>query len=180
MAIVLTVVADCPAALAELWGHLGGNKAEVDIVGDEMFIAVDLTTPKPEPEPVDVEACDPVDSFTILDRDHVRVDPEPEHDGDTVDVGEVQVVEPEAEVVPIDAGSRAKHPAGKAPDADSCAGAILAALSAEPDVQFTVMDIVLAVDGYKESTIKFTTAQLTRDGQIARVGRGLYQAVQAS
>lgn len=179
MAIVLTVVADGPAALAELWGHLGGNKAEVDIVGDEMFIAVDLTTPEPEPE----AQVEEVLSHPIH-RDGPWEDaeeaPEPDHDGHTVDVGQVEEVEAEAEVVPIDAGSRAKHPAGKAVDADSCAGAILAALTAEPDVQFTVMDIVAAVDGYKESTIKFTTAQLTRDGQIARVGRGLYQAVQAS
>lgn len=53
-------------------------------------------------------------------------------------------------------------------------------LTDEPDVTFSIMDIALALPTFKESTVKFTTAQLSRDGKIARAERGLYQAVPAS
>lgn len=183
MAIVVTITADTPAQLAPMWAGLGGHTATVNLDADHMWIDVDMrhtdedgAEPFAEQEPGE----DLVDQLAPIATDDEPEDQADHYDGHTVDVGQVEVSEPEADVVPIDSGARAKHPAAKAVDADSCAGAILAALAAEPTVEFTVMDIVLAVDGYKESTIKFTTAQLTRDGQIARVGRGLYRAVPAS
>jgi hypothetical protein len=46
VAVVLTVTAPGPAALAELWARLGGHRAQVDIVGDDISIHVDLTPPE--------------------------------------------------------------------------------------------------------------------------------------
>lgn len=169
MAVVLTVVADGPAALAELWGHLGGSKAEVDIVGDDISIHVDLTPPEPEPveDPV-------VGSFgdalvdALLD---VLLD------GHTVDVGEVEVSEPAAEVVAIDRKARAEHPTGT-----TLAAQILDLFHSEPATEFTPSDVLDHLDatGATYGGISGTIATLVRNGKIQRVGRGKYKAGAAS
>lgn len=172
MAIVLTVVADGPAALAELWGHLGGNKAEVDIVGDEMFIAVDLTTPEPEPE--DEDLAEPVpdedldDPVEVVRQTYIAEaeaaeaghDDELEHDGDTVDVGEVQEVEPEAST-------------GKPTLRDE----IVAVLNRQPDRTFTVAEVHEHVDGSTSGSVGATLKWLVNNGKARRVARGQYQAL---
>ena len=171
MAVVLTVVADGPAALAELWGHLGGSKAEVDIVGDDISIHVDLTPPDPDPE-LDDDAV--VGSFgdalvdALLD---VLLD------GHTVDVGEVEVSEPAAEVVAIDRKARAEHPTGT-----TLAAQILDLFHSEPATEFTPSDVLDHLDatGATYGGISGTIATLVRNGKIQRVGRGKYKAGAAS
>jgi hypothetical protein len=163
MAIVLTVVADGPAALAELWGHLGGNKAEVDIVGDEMFIAVDLTTPEPEPE----AQVEEVLSHPIH-RDGPWEDaeeaPEPDHDGHTVDVGQVEEVnEPEPST-------------GEPTLRDE----IVAVLNRQPDRTFTVAEVYEHVDGSTTGSVGATLKWLVNNGRARRVARGQYQALDRS
>lgn len=166
MAVVLTVTAPGPAALAELWARLGGHHAQVDIVGDDISIHVDLTPPGAaddlEPEE------DLVDQLAPIEDDD---DPEPHEQAE--DIAEP---EPDADVVAIDRKARDKHPAGKATDGPTCAEAILAIFNAEPAIEFSIMDVVDSIDGHKESTVKFTIAQLLRNNQIQRVGRGMYQA----
>lgn len=45
MAINLQVVADVPAELAPIWDQLRGDRAQVDIRDDDMFIVLDLRQP---------------------------------------------------------------------------------------------------------------------------------------
>lgn len=100
-------------------------------------------------------------------------DAEHEHDGDTVDVGEVVEPEPQADIVPIDAGSRAKHPAG-----GTLASKVLTLLQSSPDEEFTPSDVLDSLDaeGATYGGISGTIATLVRNGQIQRVGRGKYKA----
>lgn len=161
---MLTIVAPGPAALAELWGHLGGHHTQVDIVGDDMSISVDLTDTDPEPH-VDVDLVDELAPIEDDDDEEI-VEPTP---------AAVEHIVAQAEVVSIDSKSRERHPA-KQDGELTCSEAIVAMLAAEPDATFSIMDIVLALPAFKESTVKFTTAQLTRDGRIARAERGLYRA----
>lgn len=167
MAIVLTVVADGPAALAELWGHLGGHKAEVDIVGDEMFIAVDLTTPEPveddedlaEPVP-DEDLADPVE---VVRQTYIAEAEAAEagHDGHTVDVGQVEEVnEPEPST-------------GEPTLRDE----IVAVLNRQPDRTFTVAEVYEHVDGSTTGSVGATLKWLVNNGKARRVTRGQYQAL---
>lgn len=171
MAVVLTVTAPGPAALAELWARLGGHHAHVDIVGDDISIHVDLTPPDPDPE-MDDDAV--VGSFgdalvdALLD---VLLD------GHTVDVGEVEVSEPAAEVVAIDRKARAEHPTGT-----TLAAQILDLFHSEPATEFTPSDVLDHLDatGATYGGISGTIATLVRNGKIQRVGRGKYKAGAAS
>jgi hypothetical protein len=170
MAIVLTVVADGPAALAELWGHLGGSKAEVDIVGDDISIHVDLTPP--EPEPADDE--DPDGGHLVDQLAPIPTDDEPE---DQVDDIAEQEPEPAAEVVAIDRKARQQHPTGT-----TLATQILDLFNSEPATEFTPSDVLDHLDatGATYGGISGTIATLVRNGKIQRVGRGKYKAGAAS
>jgi len=145
VAVVLTVTAPGPAALAELWARLGGHHAHVDIVGDDISIHVDLTPPQPEPDQAD------------------------DHDGHTVDVGEVEVSEPAAEVVAIDRKARQQHPTGT-----TLAAQILDLFHSEPATEFTPSDVLDHLDA-TYGGISGTIATLVRNGKIQRVGRGQYK-----
>lgn len=172
MAIVLTVVADGPAALAELWGHLGGHKAEVDIVGDEMFIAVDLTTPEPEPgedpygelTPEQEAQVEEVLAHPIHPEgpwEDAEEAPEPDHDGHTVDVGEVEeVTDPE----PSTGEPTLRYE-------------IVAVLNRQPDRTFTVAEVYEHVDGSTTGSVGATLKWLVNNGKARRVTRGQYQAL---
>lgn len=170
MGLTLTIAADGPAAIAGIWEQLRSNTATVDIVGDDMFITVDLCAPSAEVDtpagPAEQIVDDLVDQLAPIDDEVVEPTPA---------AVEHIVAQADADVVPIDQRSRERHPATDS-SGTSCASAIVDALAAEPDVTFSITEIVDTIDGYKESTIKFTVAQLTRDGRIGRVGRGLYKA----
>jgi hypothetical protein len=174
MGLQLIINADTPAQLAPLWRALGGAPATVEIIDNLMGIQVDLTAvavPEAPAGPAEAIVDDLVDQLAPIpideDDDEEIVEPTPA-------AIEQIVTQADADVVPIDQHSRERHPATSG--TPSCAGAIVDVLAAEPDVTFSITEIVDSVDGYKESTIKFTVAQLTRDGKIARAGRGLYKA----
>lgn len=190
MAIVLTVVAAGPAALAELWARLGGHHAHVDIVGDDISIHVDLTPPDPDPEldddaygeltPEQEAQVEEVLSHPIYPEgpwEDAEEAPEPDHDGHTVDVGEVEVSEPAAEVVAIDRKARQQHPTGT-----TLAAQILDLFHSEPATEFTPSDVLDHLDatGATYGGISGTIATLVRNGKIQRVGRGKYKAGAAS
>lgn len=172
MAVVLTVTAPGPAALAELWARLGGHHAHVDIVGDDISIHVDLTPPQPEPE--DEDLAEPVpdedldDPVEVVRQTYIAEaeaaeaghDDELEHDGDTVDVGEVQEVEPEAST-------------GEPTLRDE----IVAVLDAHPDRTFTVAEVYEHVDGSTTGSVGATLKWLVNNGRARRVARGQYQAL---
>lgn len=107
----------------------------------------------------------------------VAADTEPalQHDGDSIDVGEVQVAQPEpereAEVVPIDDGSRTKHPAG-----GTLASKVLTLLQSSPGEEFTPSDIFDEIEDSTYGGVQSTIAGLVRNGQVERVGRGKYTA----
>jgi hypothetical protein len=175
MGLQLIINADTPAQLAPVWRALGGAPATVEIIDNLMGIQIDLTAAVPEAPvgPAEAIVDDLVDQLAPIpiedenDDDEI-VEPTPA-------AVEQIVAQADADVVPIDQRSRERHPATTS-GAPSCASAIVDALAAEPDVTFSITEIVDSIDGYKESTIKFTVAQLTRDGKIARAGRGLYKA----
>lgn len=151
MAIVLTVTTDDPTTLATLWPAFAGRAAVVNVDADHMWIDVDLrNAPAPAPAP--------------------PPSPEPEP--------EPAKAEPtDAEVITLDTKSRERHPTAKAePTGPTCADAVLAALDAEPNVEFTAADIFCTVDGYTEGTVKFTVAELARRGRITRVRRGVFRS----
>jgi hypothetical protein len=148
MAIVLTVTTDDPTTLATLWPAFAGRAAVVNVDADHMWIDVDLrNAPAPAPEP--------------------EPEPEPVKAEPTGD----------AEVIALDAKSRDRHPTAQPePTGATCADAVVAALDAEPTVEFTAADILCTVEGYTDSTVKFTIAELARRGRITRVRRGVFRS----
>lgn len=174
MAVVLTVTAPGPAALAELWARLGGHHAHVDIVGDDISIHVDLTPPQPEPveDPV-------VGSFDdeLADLGHEELEDQADEPEDQVDDIAEQEPEPAAEVVAIDRKARQQHPTGT-----TLAAQILDLFNSEPATEFTPSDVLdhLYATGATYGGISGTIATLVRNGKIQRVGRGKYKAGAAS
>jgi hypothetical protein len=146
MAIVLTVTTDDPTTLATLWPALMSRTPTVNIDADHMWIDVDLRN-APAPKP--------------------EPEPEPAKAEPTGD----------AEVIALDAKSRDRHPTAQPePTGATCADAVVAALDAEPTVDFTAADILCTVEGYTDSTVKFTIAELARRGRITRVRRGVFRS----
>ena len=153
MAIVLTVTTDDPTTLATLWPAFAGRAPVVNVDADHMWIDVDLRN---APAPATDEG-----------RPFVTPEPEPAKAEPTGD----------AEVIALDAKSRDRHPTAQPePTGATCADAVVAALDAEPTVEFTAADILCTVEGYTDSTVKFTIAELARRGRITRVRRGVFRS----
>lgn len=165
MAIVVTITADSPAQLAPMWAGLGGHAATVNLDTDHMWIDVDMRHSDEE----GTEPFEPADP-----EPHVELeDQADDHDGHTVDVGEVEVSEPAAEVVAIDRKARQQHPTGT-----TLAAQILDLFHSEPATEFTPSDVLDHLDatGSTYGGVSGTIATLVRSGQLERVGRGKYQA----
>lgn len=162
MAVVLTVTAPGPAALAELWARLGGHHAQVDIVGDDISISVDLTTPADD-EPDDEADEDLVDPVEVVRQTYIA-------EAEAAEEPEPQA----ANVVGIDRKARAEHPTG-----GTLVAKVLGVFAAEPGQTFSPSDIIDGLDeqGVSYSGVTSTLVGLVRNGQVERVGRGQYRAV---
>ena len=158
MAIVVTITADTAAQLVPMWASLGGHAATVNVDADHMWIDVDLRRTDDQLElALDAEAA----PFVVESAPAEDDAPHPRH----------------ADVIPLSTDldeARQAHPTALT----ECAAAIVEVLDTAFDTSFTPADICAALPTYKESTVKFTVAQLARDAAIERVGRGLYRAVQ--
>lgn len=102
-----------------------------------------------------------------------------EHDGHTVDVGQVEEVATAAEPDPEVDEPEEPSESGGASLPLTCGDAIIQLLESDRDVAWSIADIADGITGsWKQSTVSFTLGELARDGAIQRAGRGLYQAKQ--
>jgi hypothetical protein len=198
--INVSITAKSPAALAGMWEHLREHTGTVDIVGEDMFIEVDLTTEpdepahtgeglKEEPEP-DPAVCDEttwIDGLGMatcsLPSDHPGAHQDDERHahlphGDDGDHVEPQPAEPAAEVTPAEAGEgdRAdEEPKAIAFPPGSISARVLTLLDGDPGREFTASAVHEHVGG-SYGGVTGTLSTLASAGQIRKVTRGVYRS----
>lgn len=164
MGILLTISAPGPAEIAGIWDQLRSNTATIDIVGEEMFISIDLSE-----EPATAEG----DDSPLAEVDLEVIDDQ------AIDGAEAVEPEPDAEVEPDPEPDAAPPAASEEPAADTLGGKVLAILRADPENTFTTTDLYDEIGSANTTygSVNATLAQLVRAGSVERPSRGQYQAV---
>jgi hypothetical protein len=191
MAINLQVVADVPAELAPIWDQLRGDRAQVDIRDDDMFIVLDLRQPT---DPTEL-LCD-LAVATVVDDSGEEIEWVgcrllKDHDGphfhhefgaydDEGNLAGSGVDEPEPDSPLLDETTDPHEPERQAAQADeppTLRERVLATVNGHPDRTFTLAQIYEHLEGENQGSVAASVQWLVSHDRIRRIGRGQYQAL---